>query len=653
MVLAVGFFGVVLRVVVLIVVAAVATALSLRLLGIRRGWGTALIAGGIGWAIAIVLAFGLDDWDWNADGFLLRIIAIGIPATMAVAVTLDLLARPGSLAIGERAGLIVAPRPVRAVKTRIAVLRRYRELVHLARREGFGPFLSTAGRAERTEDAVGVRLRRVLEEAGGVYVKLGQIAATRVDLIPPEVCDELSSLQNRVAPAPVEEIRPALEAELGGPVDEVFAEFDWEPLAAASIGQTYSARLRTGEAVVVKIQRPGIDDVIERDLAALALLANVAQRRTTFGQGLRSGELLAQFAVSLRAELDFGHEADVMLEMSMLLGADSSVRVPHVYSAYCTRRLLVQERFDGYTVAEIPAIDAAGIDRDLLAHELLRTTLEQILRIGLFHADPHPGNIFAFRDGGLGLIDFGAVGRLDPIQQSAVIDMLAALSRRDVGLLRDAIERVAEVQNSDRPEELERALARLLADHVRVTGVVEPSVLQDLVATLARFGIRLPADLVVLSRALVTVDGTLRVLAPELSLVSAATETMTSTTAPAPLDRDAMIRDEILDALPHLRRLPDRIDRILTLTSRGELRIRSIVDEDARRILRTLANRALLVAAGAAFLVVAAVLLVARDPGPTVGGDTGLYEIFGYFGLLAGSVLLLRVVAAVTRDGTT
>jgi ubiquinone biosynthesis protein len=653
MVLAVGFFGVVLRVVVLVVVAVVATALSLRLLGIRRGWGTALIAGGLGWTIAVLLAFGLDDWDWNADGFLLRTIAIGIPATMAVAVTLDLLARPGSLAIGERAGLIVAPRPVRAVKTRIAVLRRYRELVHLARREGFGPFLSAAGRAERTEDAVGVRLRRVLEEAGGVYVKLGQIAATRVDLIPPEVCDELSSLQNRVAPAPVEDIRPALEAELGGPVDVLFAEFDWEPLAAASIGQTYAARLQTGEAVVVKIQRPGIDDVIERDLAALALLANVAQRRTTFGQGLRSGELLAQFAVSLRAELDFSHEADVMLEMSMLLGADSSVRVPRVHTEYCTRRLLVQERFDGYTVAELPAIDAAGIDREVLAHELLRTTLEQVLRIGLFHADPHPGNIFAFRDGSLGLIDFGAVGRLDPIQQSAVIDMLAALSRRDVGLLRDAIERVAEVQNSDRPEELERALARLLADHVRVTGAVEPSVLQVLVATLARFGIRLPADLVVLSRALVTVDGTLRVLAPELSLVSAATETMTSTTAPAPLDRDAMIRDELLDALPHLRRLPDRIDRILTLTSRGELRIRNIVDEDARRILRTLVNRALLVAAGAAFLIVAAVLLVARDPGPTVGGDTGLFEIFGYFGLLAGSVLLFRVVAAVTRDGTT
>jgi len=135
--------------------------------------------------------------------------------------------------------------------------------------------------------------------------------------------------------------------------------------------------------------------------------------------------------------------------------------------------------------------------------------------------------------------------------------------------------------------------------------------------------------------------------------VTAATESMTSATAPAPIDRDEMLRDEMLAALPHLRRLPDRIDRILTLTSRGELRVRSIVDEDPRRILRTLVNRALLVATGTAFLVVAAVLLVAADPGPAVGGDAGLFEVFGYFGLFVGTVLLLRVVAAVTRDGTT
>jgi ubiquinone biosynthesis protein len=539
------------------------------------------------------------------------------------------------------------------VKRRIAVLRRYRELVNLARREGFGPFLSTASRAERSEDGMGVRLRRVLEEAGGVYVKLGQIAATRVDLIPPDVSGELAKLQNRVPPEPVEIIRPALEAELGGHVEDVFAEFDWEPLAAASIGQTYRARLRSGEDVVVKIQRPGIADVIERDLAALALLANLAQRRTSFGQGLRSGEMLAQFATSLRSELDFRLEADVMREMALLVGSDAGPRIPRLHSEFCTKRLLVQERFEGFTVTEIAELDAAGIDRNALAEQLLRSMLEQVLRIGLFHADPHPGNVFALRDGSLGLIDFGAVGRLDPVQQAAVVDILAALTRRDVSLLRDGIEQVAEIQEAVQPEELERALARLLADHMRVTGAVDPSVLQDLVATLARFGIRLPTDLVVLSRALVTLDGTLRVLAPEMSLVTAATETMTSSTAPAPIDRDEMIRDELLSALPHLRRLPDRVDRILTLTSRGELRVRSIIDEDPRRILRTLVNRALLLAAGTAFLIAAVLLLGSADSGPDVGGDAGLFDVFGYFGLLAGTVLLLRVVAAVTRDGTT
>ena len=315
------------------------------------------------------------------------------------------------------------------------MLRRYRELVRLARQNGFGPLPSAGGRAERTARGTGVRIRRVLEEAGGVYVKLGQIASTRPDLVPPEICAELAGLQNQVAPEPVERVREALEEELGADVDTLFAEFDWEPLAAGSIGQTYRACLRTGEPVVVKVQRPGIEDVMERDLAALALLAGVAQRRTPFGQGVRSAEMLAQFASSLRAELDFRREAEAMSEMTALLGPGSAVRVPKVYGELCTRRLLVQERFDGFTVADTATLDASGIDRRALGEQLLRSTLEQVLRIGFFHADPHPGNIFAFADGTLGLIDFGAVGRLDPVQQSAVIDMLAALARRDASLL--------------------------------------------------------------------------------------------------------------------------------------------------------------------------------------------------------------------------
>ena len=493
----------------LAVLAVVTTILSLRLLGGRRGWVTGLVAAVIGWGAAVLVALGINDWEWGADGLAVHLVAIGIPATMAAAVILDLLARPGTLAFGERAGLVVTPRPMRAIRRRISVLRRYRELVRLCRQQGFGPFLSTADRAERTVDPPGVRLRRVLEQAGGVYIKLGQIAATRVDLLPPDVCRDLADLQNRVPAESQERIAQVLEAELGTAVDEVFAEFDWQPLAAASIGQTYKARLQSGESVVVKVQRPDIEAMMERDLAALALLANMAQRRTPFGQGLRSGELLAQFAKGLLTELDFRHEADAMREMAALMREHSTVRIPAVYGDLSTRRVLVQERFEGVTVSDIGRLPETTVDRQALADVLLRATLDQIIRIGVFHADPHPGNVFVLAGGGLGLIDFGAVGRLDPIEQAAIVDIMIALARRDVSLLRDGVERVAQFSGTTSPDELERAIARLLADHVRPGASVDPAVFEELVATLSRFGMRLPTDVVLLSRALVTVDGTL------------------------------------------------------------------------------------------------------------------------------------------------
>jgi ubiquinone biosynthesis protein len=646
-------FEVVLRIAITALIAVVTTGLSLRLLGIRRGWPSALLSGLVGWGTGLLLALGLNGWDWSTDDLVVTTLAIGVPMTMATAVMLDLLARPGSLARGEAAGLLVTPRPIRTVTTRVAVFLRYRELLRIARQEGFGPFVSAATREEQSGVTIGVRIRHVLERAGGVYIKLGQIAATRVDLVPPEIAEELAELQNRVEPEPADVIRPAIEREIGGDVATVFAEFEWEPLAAASIGQTHRATLHSGEAVVVKIQRPDIESVMQRDLAALSLLADFLQRRTTFGQNLRTGELLEEFAKGQRAELDFRREADATIEMAMLLGDGAAVRVPRVHRELCTRRLLVQERFEGFTLADPGALAASGLDRHLLGERLLRCELDQVLHAGLFHADPHPGNIFVFADGSLGLIDFGAVGRLDPIQQHAVRDMLVALATRNVALLRDGIERVADLSDTGSPDQLERALAHFVAENVRATGAVAPTAFQDLVVLLAGTGIRLPGDLVVLSRSLGTLDGTLRVISPDLNLVATATAVMTSTTEPPVVDQDAMVREELIAVLPQLRRLPDRVDRVLSLAGRGELRLRSIVDEDSQRIVRTLANRALLAVVGTAFLVVAALLLTAADPGPTVAGSTGLYEIFGYGGLLAGMILLLRVVAAVARDGTT
>jgi ubiquinone biosynthesis protein len=650
-VLAVSFAEVVVRIVVAAAIAIVTTTISLRLLGLRRGWIRALVAGVVGWVLGGLLALSLADWDWGADGLVVHTAAIAIPATMAVAVALDLVARPGTLSAPEQAGLVVPPRPMRAVRRRIDVFRRYHELIGLIRGQGFGPFLTASRKAGTAAEPVGVRLRRVLQDAGGVYVKLGQIAATRPDLMPPEICAELAQLQNQAPPETAERMRAVLEAELGRPANEVFAEFDWHPLAAASIGQTHVARLHSGEPVVVKIQRPDIERIMERDLAALALVAGVAERRTPVGRGVRAAEILGQFARSLRAELDFRREADAMADMATVLDGASGVRIPVVYEHLSTRRVLVQERFEGFTVADKQALDASTFDRRELAERLLRSSLEQILRHGFFHADPHPGNVFVLADGTLGLIDFGAVGRLDPIQRAAVVEMLAALVRRDVGMLRDGVERVADLTGTVAGERLERAIARLMADNLRPTGTVEPKVLQDLVPVLSEFGVHLPGDLVLLSRTLVTLDGTLGVLAPGLSMGAATAELAAATTEPV-LDPREMIRDELLSAIPRLRRLPDRLDRILTLTARGDLRVRTVVDEDGNRVVRTLVNRALLATIGTGLLITSTVLLVAAEDGPAVSDGTGLFEIFGYGGLLAGSVLVLRVVSAVAREGT-
>lgn len=627
-----------------------------RLLGVRRGWLQAVVAGVIGWLIAVLIFGSLNDWNWETAGLFWQTLVLAVPLSMAVMLVLDLVARPGSLARGDRAGLITRPRPVRDFSNRVAPFGRYAELLEIMRRHGFGHL--RRGRAsvddvdvdDEASKPAAVRLREALEDAGGVFVKLGQIAATRIDLLPPDVCEELGRMQSRSTPVPADEVRKVLEAELRRPVEDVFAEFDWEPLAAASIAQTHTAVLKTGERVVVKVQRPGIRRTMERDLDALGQLARLAERRTELGRDLQVTAIAEEFGRSLRSELDFRREATSTAEMHEVLARDGAIRVADVHPKLCTRRVLVQERLDGVPLSDLPA--DAEIDRDRLARDLLRTSIDSILHEGLFHADPHPGNVMVLEDGNLALIDFGATGRLDALQQAAVIDMLIALVQKDISLLRDGIERVADVGAHVSRDKLERALARLLAEHATPGGVVDTRALGDLVPLLASFQITLPGDLVVLLRALITLDGTLGVLCPGFGVISAGMELAKERASDHQSgDPDDMLRDALIAELPVVRRLPADVGRTLALMSRGSLQMRMVGAEDDDRFVRTLVNRALLVASGASIALVS-VLLMGLDAGPRLGDGTRLVVLLGAGGLLLGVVLLLRVVAQVVRDGT-
>jgi ubiquinone biosynthesis protein len=487
-----------------------------------------------------------------------------------------------------------------------------------------------------------------------VGVRVGQLLSTRADLLPAGVIAELSRLQDQVAPAPPQAVRALLEAELGRRVTEAFAELDPEPIAAASIAQAYRGRLPSGEAVVVKVQRPGVAESVDRDLLVLAELAQVAEARTAWGADYHATELAGEFAERLREELDFRLEARNATEIAAGLTAADGVRVPVVHAELSTARILVMEWLDGASVREVDRIDAMGLDRSRLAEALLRCTLRQMLVGGRFHADPHPGNVLVSEDGRVGLIDFGATGRLDALQQASMREMLVAVRQRDAGLLRAAVLEVATLRRHFDDDQLERALARFMSRHLAEGAAPSAAMFNDLLQLFFAFGINLPPEFSTFFRALVILEGTLTTLSPGYLVIEAAeqmaAEWARASLAPASLED--LARRELGSLALLLRRAPRQLDRIATIVQRGDLqaRVRLFADEDDVRTMTRLLNRAVLAVLGGVVGVLS-VMLLGTQGGPPFTGDTSLFQFFGYFGLFCATVMILRVLVAVLRDG--
>ena len=613
-----------------------------RLLGISRSWAATVLAGVAGWLGALALSLAIAHGDTRAPGFGRNLWVFAIVFTMSASVWLELLAKPGTLARAQ-SGLVRLPRPLRAVRRSGQRVGRYAQITRIAVKHGFGPALGLGHPDEPEADQAAAaapaarRLRLALEECGGMFVKLGQLLSTRADLLPVAVTAELARLQDRVAPAPEAAVRELVEAELGRPVEEAFAEFDWQPIAAASIRQAYRARLPGGEPVIVKVQRPGIAAAVERDLLVLAQLAQAVESRTPWGADYHVAELAEEFAERLREELDFRLEARNATEIAANLAGTPGVHVPAVHQELSTTRVLVLEWLDGVSVREVERIDRLGLDRQGLAGTLLRAAMQQMLVDGHFHADPHPGNVLVLEGGRLGLIDFGATGRLDPLQQASMRAMLLAVQQRDAGLLRQAVLEVATLRRRFEDEQLERALARFMARHLGAGAVPSAAMFNDLLQLFFTFGITLPPEFSTFFRALVTLEGTITTLAPGYLVIQAAEE---------------LARRELSSLALLLRRAPRHVDRIAGILERGDLEVRVNLFADGQdvRTLTRLVNRGILGLLGSVVGVLSVMLLGTRG-GPPFTGDTSLFQFFGYFGLFCATVLILRVIVAVVRDG--
>jgi ubiquinone biosynthesis protein len=548
----------------------------------------------------------------------------------------------------------------RDVGGRIARTRRYLQILRIAVRRGLGPYLRGRRRPGR-EDAAGQAdlarsLRLALDEAGVTFVKLGQVLSTRSDVIPASVATELSRLQDQVSPAPWPEIEQALTDELGAHPQQIFQDFGTEPLAAASVAQVYTARLAdTGTPVVVKVQRPGITALVQRDLDIVRRLARMLERNTDWGRAMGVRALAEGFADAMMEELDFTVEAGNMTTVAAgrAVAANADVVVPELYPRLSTHRVLTMQHLDGVGLGNAAAVLAErGQDGAQLARVLFDCLLSQVAIDGVFHADPHPGNFLLLSDGRLGMLDLGSVGRLDPSTREALQRFLLGVDHGDPVAATDALLEIVNRPDVVDEHALERAVGQFMARHLGAGAALGPAMFNDLFRIITAHGLGVPPEVAAVFRALATIEGTIARLSPGFDLIAAsrrfAAAHVTDRLAPDALRRTAT--EELATLLPMLRRLPRRIDRIAAAAESGRLglNVRLFADERDRRHFTSMLHQALLAILGATAGVMA-VLLLGTPGGPRVTDSMTLFQLFGYNLLVICAVLVLRVLVLIFR----
>lgn len=372
------------------------------------------------------------------------------------------------------------------------------------------------------------RLRMALEQLGPTFVKLGQMLATRADLLPPEWTRELERLHAAVAPVPWEEMAPRLAQDLGAPVEQLFPDWQHEPLAAASIAQVYRATAPDGRAIVLKVRRPGLRRRIDADLRLLGQLVALAAQHWPELERYRPREVLAELHAALREEMDFTQEGRNTETVAAELAERDDVRIPAIHWTWTTERVLAMDFIDGVTPGDSERLAAQGLDGPRVARCGAQAFLQMVLRGGVFHADPHPGNLFVLPGNRVAFIDFGMVGRLSPRRREQLLSVLAAIVGGDADALVGVMLDVSEGGAPDIAV-LSAGAERFVARHGGgVHNLVQ--VIEDFMAIVRDAQLHLPADLALLFKALATADGMLRRLDPALDLVADV----------APMVRDAM-----------------------------------------------------------------------------------------------------------------
>lgn len=556
---------------------------------------------------------------------------------------------------------ISAVRDLKRVHDIASVLIRY-GFGDVVRRVGMAHALERAGKAlhwrapeELAHLEPSARVRRTLEDLGPTFIKLGQILATRVDLFPPDWIAEFSKLQDAAPAVPFSELRIQLMEDLGEAPEAVFAELDTEPLAAASLAQVHRARLSDGSDVVLKIRRPGIRPVIEADLRLLERLAEIIEAEATDLRRYRPRDIVRQFTLSLRRELDFAAECRNAERIAAQFAEHPEITIPRVHWQWCGERLNVQDYVDGISGRDLAAADAAGLDRKLLARRGAEAVLKMLLEDGFFHADPHPGNVFYLSGNRIAFIDFGMIGRLTEERRSQVARLLHGLVSRDSPLVADVLLDWSDDEQRDPDSDLINLRAEIdtfvdLYHGVPLQRLDIGAMLSDLLTILREHGLSLPADLALMIKAFITLEGMGRQLDPDFDIAAEASpflrQVLLAHAAPAAFARRGW--HALADAVDLVAGLPRDLRQFLRAARRGKLQVQvevlplqrfgGQIDRAASRL-----SLAIVIAA----LIVGSAIVMTVDKAPALPG----LPSFGLLGFVAALIGGLWLLVSIWRSG--
>jgi len=553
-------------------------------------------------------------------------------------------------------------------------LRRYREIIFVFIKYGFGAIIDNIGilkhinvrrkTLKQTNDeniaklSRGERLRLALEELGPTFIKMGQILSTRSDILPKNIIKELEKLQDKVPAFSFDEVKSVIQNEFGESLEEAYAEFEPTPLAAASIAQVHKALLWSGKTVVVKVQRPGIEKIIAQDMRILEDIAKFVDNHTKYGKIYNFTKMVEDFKKRLEEELDFRIEGENAEKFKKNFLKDKKVKIPSIIWTHTTRRVLTMEYIGGIPLNDFNAIDEAGLDRGAIARNLAKSVLNQILRDGFFHGDPHPGNIMVLGDGTIAFLDFGMVGSLSPERKRQFSKMLLGIVYKNSRMITESIIDLNAVTLNVNMKKLEKDINNLRDRYVEIPleKLKVGEVLNGIFDLVFSYNIVIPNEFNMLAKSLITLEGIVEKLDPKISVLEVAkpiakqlipkmfsTQHMKEETINATMDYSRLIKELPSFLLNFLRKTEEENYAI-------ELKIRDFENLEKRvdKVFNRLSTSIILLALS---IVIAGILI---GSGMSANAGAEMYKlnvIILKIGLAIAFVIVLGLAISIFRSG--